>query len=191
MEIRSKLQLKSKGETVNLPTVKQLKVTLSWKSSVDLDLMAFGTKKDGSTFGVYSNEISNDIKTMGNLNEFPFMSLSGDAGVGAVGGDNEEVLKIMKLDDVATLKLIALNYTDASAKNSEASFAAYDGIVTVMDENGDAFEVPLTATEKGTAAVIATIDNSSAMGATLKRDDQVLSFVNFIETVPGAREALV
>ena len=45
--------------------------------------------------------------TLGNLNGFPFIQLSGDAGVGAKGGDNEETLRIAKLDDLAEVLPLA------------------------------------------------------------------------------------
>ena len=184
MEIKSKVVLKDKGQVVNLPTVKQLIAKLEWKSKVDVDLMAFGVTKTGDAFSVFSDAISKDAKTMGNLNAFPFMTLSEDAGIGAEGGDNEEILKITQLDDVATLHIIALNYTGAVKDNGDpptTSFADYDAKVTLMSESGEAFEVPLEATEPGHVALIATIDNTSAIGATLKRTNEVRSLREFID----------
>lgn len=186
MEIKSKLQLKTKGETANLPTVKQLVATLEWTKAVDLDLMVWGKDKAGKAFGVYTDQLSGDSKTMGDLNAFPFMQLDKDAGVGAQGGDNKEVLKITKLDEVAELKLIALNFTEAKNNNPDASFANYDAKVTVMNEKGEAFEVPLASTEKGSVATIAVIDNSSPIGATIKREDTVTDFRTFVMNTPGA-----
>ena len=40
--------------------------------------------------------------------------------------------------------------------------------------------------ENGTVAHVATIDNSGAIGATLKREDTVYSFGEFVEKIPGA-----
>lgn len=183
MEIKQKVVLKEKGQSVNLPTVNQLMINLGWTSEVDLDLMAFYKKKDGSVGGVYSKELGG---SHGDLNAFPFMQLSGDAGIGAQGGDNVETMKIMKMDDIETLQIVALNYTDAQAKNAAASFSAYNGKVTVTDEKGEAFEIPLESTDKGTAALLCTINNSGAIGATLKREDKVMAFEQFISEVQGA-----
>lgn len=183
MEIKTKVELKEKGSVANLPTVKQLLVSLTWTSEVDLDLMAFYTKKDGTHGGVFSENLGG---SHGDLNGFPFMRLSGDEGVGATGGDNEENMQIVNLDEIDKLYVVALNYTDAKAKNADASFSAYNGKVSVINDKGEAFEVPLASTDKGTVALIATIDNSSPIGATLKREDQVMDFVNFVNTVPGA-----
>jgi len=183
MELKEKIVLKDKGDVANLPTVKQLLVTLTWASSVDLDLMAFYEKKDGTKGGVYTKNLGG---SQGDLNKFPFINLSDDAGVGAKSGAKEETMKIVKLDEIAKLYLVALNYTDAKNKNAEASFSTYDGKVTIMDEAGKAFEVPLAATEKGTVAHLCTIDNSSPIGATLKREDKVMTFAAFVESIPGA-----
>jgi len=183
MEIKEKVVLKDKGETKNLPTVNQLLVSLGWTSEVDLDLMAFYKKKDGTVGGVYSKELGG---SHGDLNAFPFMQLSGDAGIGAQGGDNEETLKIIKMDDIAKLQIVALNYTDAKAKNADASFSQYNGKISVVNETGEAFEIPLEATEKGTAALLCTIDNTSPVGATIKREDRVMSFEQFINDIEGA-----
>lgn len=184
MEIKQKVVLKDKGQVANLPTVNQLLVSLKWTSEVDLDLMAFYKKKDGTVGGVYSKELGG---SHGDLNAFPFMQLSGDAGIGAQGGDNEETMKIIKMDDIDRLQIVALNYTDAKAKNADATFSQYNGKVSVKDENGEEFEIPLQATEKGTAALLCTIDNSGAIGATIKREDKVMSFEQFISEVEGAK----
>src|SRR3989339_1334842 len=112
-ELKAKVTLKSKGDEAYI-SVKQLMVTLKWSTSVDLDLMAFYKTKDGKTGAVYSDNYPGGV--MGSLNSFPFIQLSGDAGVGAKGGDNEEVLRITKLDDTAELYIVTINYTDAIDK---------------------------------------------------------------------------
>jgi len=189
VDIKPKLELKAKGEVANLPTVKALKVTLGWSSSVDLDLMAFYERKDGGDAGgVFSDQISGDAKSLGDLNAFPFMQLSGDAGVAkAAEGEESEELRVTKLDDISKLYIIALNYTGAKAKDVTASFGTYNGHVQILDELGNSFNVPLGAMEQGTVAHIATIDNTGALGATLKREDVVMGFGEFIEKIPGAK----
>jgi len=188
VEIKPKIELKSKGESVNLPTVEALKVTLGWSSSVDLDLMAFYERKDGGAAGgVYSDQISGDAASLGNLNAFPFIELSGDAGVGkAAEGEETEEMKIVNLNEISKLYIVALNYTGAKAKDATASFSSYNGHVGIVDEKGNNFDVPLGAIDKGTVAHVATIDNSGAIGATLKREDTVYSFGEFVEKIPGA-----
>ncbi len=187
MEIKSKVELKSKGEVAQLPTVKKLVVTLGWTSKVDLDLMAFYTTKTGTHGGCYSDQISQDIKSLGDLNNFPFMKLSGDAGVGKeTEGEESEELKIINLDDIAKVHLIALNYDAAKAKDGNASFSDLNGHITIVTDSGESFDVPLKSTEKGTAAHIATIDNTSPIGAQLKMEDTVMNLGQLVETIPGA-----
>ena len=181
-ELKRKVTLKSKGEEAYV-SVKQLMVTLKWTADVDLDLMAFYKTKDGQTGGVFSDNYPGG--SLGSLNSFPFVELSGDEGVGAVGGDNEEVLRITKLDDLAELYIVALNYTDASQK-IQSAFNSYDGAVVVMNDQGEAVEVPLNATEQGNIAVICKIDNTGAMGAKLINMNEIMDLGSFVSKIPGA-----
>ncbi len=181
-ELKAKVTLKTKGEEAYIP-VKQLMVTLKWTADVDLDLMAFYKAKDGRTGGVFSDNYPGGA--MGSLNSFPYMQLSGDAGVGAVGGDNEEVLRITKLDDLEELYICTLNYTDATQKK-ESSFSEYDGGVVVTDSKGESVAVPLDSTEKGHVAIIAKIDNSNPIGAKMINENRIIDLATFSETIPGA-----
>lgn len=185
VELKDKIVLKDKGETKNLPTVKQLVATMKWKTAVDLDLMACYEGKNGENGGV-------NFRNLGDLNRFPFIKLSGDAGVGESGGavtaEKEEELKITDLAEIGKLHLVAVNYTDAKSNqtDSHASFSDYDGHIEIKDDQGNVFDVPLTATEKGTVAHIATIDNTGAIGATLEMKNEVMQFNKFVESIPGA-----
>ena len=185
-ELKAKVTLKTKGEEAYI-TVKQLMVKLRWTADVDLDLMAFYETKDGRTGGVVSDNYPGG--TMGSMNEFPFIQLSGDAGVGAVGGDNEEVLRSTRLDDMARVYICTINYTDAIEKK-DSSFSSYDGGVLVVDEKGESVAVPLDSTEKGTVAVVAKIDNTSAIGAKLINENRIMSLDTFETDIPGSRVIL-
>ncbi len=183
VDLKAKVVLKTKGEEAHI-SVKQLMVTLKWTKDVDLDLMAFYKAKDGSTGAVFSDNYPGG--TMGSLNSFPYIQLSGDAGVGAVGGDNEEALRITKLDDLAELYICTLNYTDASQKK-ESSFSEYDGGVVVTDDKGESVAVHLDSTDKGYIAIIAKIDNSSPIGAKMINENRIIDLATFAETIPGAK----
>ena len=122
---------------------------------------------------------------MGALNNFPFIQLSGDAGVGATGGMNEEVLRITKLDDMAEVYICTVNFSDA-VKNKSAFFSSYDGHVFLVDDKGESVAVPLDSRDSGTVAVIAKIDNSGFMGAKLVNENRVMDMNTFQSTIPGA-----
>lgn len=181
-ELKSKVTLKKKGEEAYI-SLKQLMVTLKWTADVDLDLMAFYKAKDGREGGVFTDQIPGG--SLGSLNDFPFIQHSGDEGVGATGGDNQEQLRITKLDDIAELYVCALNYTDASQKKN-VSFNAYDGGVVVMDDKGESVAVPLDSAEAGHVAIIAKIDNTSPMGAKLVNENKIVDLSTFASTIPGA-----
>lgn len=182
-ELKRKVTLNKKGEEAYV-SVKQLMITLRWTADVDLDLMAFYKTKTGQPGGIFSDGYPGG--SMGSLNSFPFIELSGDAGVGAKGGDNQEILRITKLDDLAELYIVALNYTDASQKIASA-FGSYDGSVIVMNDRGEEVEVPLNASEKGHVAVICKIDNTSPMGAKLVNMNEIMDLGTFVNKIPGAK----
>ena len=181
MELKTKITLQKKGNEAYLP-VRQLLVKLKWRAAVDLDLMAFYKTKDGRTGGIFSDNYSGG--SLGDLNRFPFMELSGDAGVGGAGGDNEEVLRVTQLDEMETVYICALNFSGATSDQGQ-SFAAYDGHVEIMDDKGESFGIPLDSRESGAMAVVARIDNANVMGAKLINENRILSMEAFQSTIPG------
>lgn len=176
------MDLVKKGASAQLGSFSQLMVTLSWTSAVDLDLMAFYKTKSGQVGGIYSDNYSGG--SMGNLNAFPFMQLSGDAGVGATGGDNREEMRILKLDDIEELYICALNFTDASQGNNN-SFVSYDAKVEVVTDKGERHTTSLDSNARGTVATICKF-TSGFMGMQLVNDSSVMDFNTFKNTVPGA-----
>jgi tellurite resistance protein TerA len=185
VELKAKKTL-DKGEGAYIP-VKQLMVTLRWTMNIDLDLMAFYKAKDGRTGGVFSDNYPGG--TLGELNSFPYIQLSGDEGVGGKGGDNEEILRIARLDDMNEVYICTINYDDAIKKVS-SSFSNYDGGVIVLDDKGESVAVPLNSTEKGHVAIIAKIDNSSFIGARLINENKIIDLETFLKDVPGADQIL-
>lgn len=175
------MQLKQKGSSAQVGAFKQLKVSLIWTSAVDLDLMAFYKTKTGQVGGVYSDNYAGG--SLGNLNSFPFMQLSGDEGVGAKGGDNREEMSIINLDQIEELYICAINFTDAS-QGSNKVFADYDARVEVATDRGDTYVVSLDSATPGTVAVLCKF-KSGFMGAELVNDSSVMPFNQFQSTVPG------
>ncbi len=178
------MELKQKGEKADIGAFKQLKVSLIWTSAVDLDLMAFYKTKDGKTGGVYSDNYSGG--SLGNLNQFPFIQLSGDEGVGAVGGDNREELIIVKLDEFEELFIVALNFTDAS-HNSNKVFANYDARIEVVSDKGEKHTVMLDSARPGSIALICKF-TSGFIANSLINDSEVMYFDEFKSRIPGASE---
>lgn len=176
--------LKAKGDTKYI-TVSDLEVTLSWRSAVDLDLVAFYRRIDGSVGGVFSTNYIGG--SMGSLNSFPFMRLSGDAlesdGVEA----SVEELKIAQLNEIDQLYILALNQTDARDQRA-SSFSEYDISVQVKTSRGEVFEVPLRDDTRGAVALICRIDNSNQIvGPQLINECRVMSLEAFQRDIPGAR----
>ena len=183
VELKPKIILKKKGEEAFI-SLKQLMVKLQWTAGVDLDLMAFYESKNGQVGAVFSNNYAGG--NMGSLNSFPYIQLSGDAGVGATGGNNEETLRITKLDDLAQLYICTINFTEAKAKQNTA-FNRYDARVLIVDDTGEAIAVPLDSQTPGTVAIIAKIDNTGFMGPRLINENYILDLPSFQEIIPGAK----
>jgi len=159
------MQIATKGASAELGGMKACMVSLKWTTAADFDLAALYVKKDGTKGMVYFNDL-------GNLNAMPFMQLSGDEGVGDTGGDNEETMRIAKFDDMSHIHIIAWDY-GAVTNGSAARFKDSDVKVTLMDDSGESHEVTVDTGDLGNVCVLATIDNSSPMGAKLVNESKV------------------
>ncbi len=176
------MDLKQKGASAALGGIKQFMVSLKWTTAADFDLAAAYQRKDGTTGMVYFGEL-------GDLNSFPFMQLSGDEGVGDQGGDNEETMRVMKIDDMKFIWILCWDY-GAVQEGKPARFAGSDVLVSLTDDAGISHSVTLDTGTVGNVCLVATIDNSSVMGAnfinaskagTLKglaNLDQLMSIIN-------------
>lgn len=176
------MELKQKGQKADIGAFKQIRVSLIWTSPVDLDLMAFYKTKDGRIGGVYSDNYAGG--SLGNVNKFPFIELSGDEGVGASGGDNSEEMRIMKLDDYESLYICALNFTDASSGSSHV-FADYDARVEVVTDHGEKHTVALDSRSPGPVAVLCRFE-AGMITNSLINDSEVLMLDEFRSKIPGA-----
>ncbi len=178
------MELKQKGANALIGSFKQLQVSLIWTAPVDLDLMAFYKTKDGRTGGIYSSNYAGG--SMGSLNQFPYIELSGDAGLGGSAGDNREELRIARIDHFEELYIVALNFTDASSGENNV-FADYDANVSVITDTGEAHSVALDSAQYGSVAILCKF-KKDFMGASLVNASEVLSFKEFQAKVPGASE---
>ncbi|MEZ4528877.1 MAG: hypothetical protein R2941_23440 [Desulfobacterales bacterium] len=153
------MELKQKGSAANVGGFKQLMVSMKWTTAADFDLAAAYEDKQGKQGLVYFGEL-------GDLNAFPFMQLSGDEGVGDKGGENEETMRITKLDDMKYVWILCWDYGKVQ-DGSPARFKGSDVTLSVMDDKGTTHNVTLDTGDMGNVALIATIDNSSPVGAQL------------------------
>jgi tellurite resistance protein TerA len=153
------MELKQKGSSANVGSFKQLMVTMKWTTAADFDLAAAYEDKTGKKGLVYFGEL-------GDLNAFPYMQLSGDEGVGDKGGNNEEIMRITKLDDIKYVWILCWDYGKVQ-EGSPARFKESDVTLSVMDDKGTAHKVTLDTGDLGNVALIATIDNTSPIGSKL------------------------
>lgn len=142
---KSKINLKK-----NIST-NQLLAKLTWTDAVDLDLHAFVITKTGEFNHIY-------FGCKGNTKQSPYIQLDKDAGVGAVGGDNEENITVAKVDDIQILVFAAHIFKFLPSNDN---FSRYDGKVVVTSNSGDVITVKMTSKEKGRWCLIAGIRNDA------------------------------
>ncbi len=158
------MELKQKGAEGYI-AIKQLMVTMKWTTAADFDLAAVYEAKDGRNGIIYFGDL-------GDMNNFPYMQLSGDEGVGDKGGDNEESMRITRLDDIKYVWIFCWDYGMVQ-NGSAARFKDSDIILSIIDNTGKSIAVSIDTGEMGNVCCIATIDNSSPLGAKLINSSKV------------------
>jgi tellurite resistance protein TerA len=153
------MELKQKGSQANVGGFKQLIVTMKWTTAADFDLAAAYETKTGKQGLVYFGDL-------GKLNAFPFMQLSGDEGVGDKQGDNQEIMRITKLDDMKYVWIMCWDYGKIQT-GAPARFKDSDISISVKDDKKNNHNVTLDTGSLGNVALMATIDNTSAVGVKL------------------------
>jgi len=173
MELKQKVTLAQKGQSVELKKKTDLTetfhATLRWKAAVDLDLHCFYSLKSAGQasqptgfFGKIKAALTTTptsghvhFANKGQRNSAPWIVLDQDAGVGDVGGDNEENMHFFDIDKIEHALICANIYGKPNS-----NFASYDGRV-IVQAAGREFEVPLTETQTGSWCVVARINNST------------------------------
>lgn len=155
------MELVQKGASAELETIKGLKATLTWHESCDFDLAALCEMKTGEEKLIYFGD-------KGDLNTTPFIKLDKDAGVGDTvddGGENKETLKMTKLDEnIKAIHLLCWDWGKIQS-GDHARFKESDVKLSIIDDSGNNHDVKLDCGDVGNVAVVATIDNSSPIGA--------------------------
>lgn len=166
-------ELTGKGQSVAMApdALEQLMVTMEWTTEADFDLAALYEAPDGKLGMVYFND-------KGDLNAHPHMQLSGDAGVGDTGGANKEVLTIMDVKPHAKIHLFVWDY-GALDKGTPARFAGSDVKLTVMNQKAEEIAVTLDTGDMGNVCLLATIDNTGAIGAQLINQSKIDTLKGF------------
>jgi len=152
------------GEAANLDTSQPLTnihVRMNWTKAIDLDLHAFYSMKNGTEEHVYFGNKESD-----------YVSLDYDAGIGDVGGQNEENIVVQQLDGIDEI-IFATNIFGHGDR-----FSDYDARV-IVEAGGDKFTVPLTAQQSAEWCIIARIDNRNTS------QPQVVNVNRVTDSEPG------
>lgn len=155
----TKIELPQKGQSAFLNSVKQLKATLKWNTATDFDLVAIYVNEQNQAGMIFFND-------QGNLNQFPFMKLSGDAGIADTvdSGGNEETLVIAKIDStIKSIYLVCWDY-EAARNGKEARFDKNlkMQITSVSENSSDNLEVTLASGLQvgSNGVIVASIEKS-------------------------------
>ena len=159
------MELKQKGENTSIDVKKSFTITMKWTTAADFDLAAVYETKDGKQGLVYFGD-------KGKLEQFPYMSLSDDEGVGDTGGDNEETMRIYSLDNMNCVWIFCWDYGMVQ-KGQAARFKDSDVKLTMSDESDERTFVEIDTGDKGNVCCIATIDNNDPEAAKLINYSQV------------------
>lgn len=125
-------------------------VKMIWKTAVDLDLHAYAIDNYGEFIHVY---FANKKSYCSNI------ILDQDAGVGNIGGDNEENLTVRDLSKVKKIIFVANIFRFfGNLFSSGDKFSSYDGRIEVRTMN-ETVNVCLNSSELGRWAIIALIEN--------------------------------
>lgn len=153
------MELVNKGDTAELGGITGCMLSLTWTAAADFDIAAVYKPKSGDAGMVYFGK-------KGSLNEFPFMQIGEDQGVGDTAGDNKEELRIANFADMENIWLICWDYGAIQA-GTPARFEGSDVHIGLMDDTGTEHDVALDGNGLGNVCIVAQIDNSSPMGAKL------------------------
>jgi len=164
------MQIVPKGEGITLPDSAAhgtVHATLSWETSVDLDLHCFAEGKGsppkkagffGGLFGGGGKAASNVVAHVSFSNKrSPGIQLDQDSGVGdtLAGSRNEENIHF----DSEALTRYGKLHIVANIFGKTTNFGQYNGWVDVKCGD-ETLRVPLDSTETGSWAHVATIDNT-------------------------------
>jgi tellurite resistance protein TerA len=177
-------QLKQKGQDTFIDA-KQLTISMKWTTAVDFDLAAAYQTKTGQRGLVY-------FAQLGQLENFPYLSLNKDEGVGEEGGENEEILQINQLDEMKAVWLFCWDYGMVQTGQS-ARFKDSDVRLTLSNAAGQQIAISIDTGEQGNVCYLAGLDNSGLRGTKLvntslagtlkglKTVDQLLALVRYQE----------
>lgn len=183
VQLKKKVTLKRKGESIAFSFNGKLKVKLIWGTDTDQDLCIFFKRKDGQVGGVFSNEYRNKRSDLGSLNAFPYMLHMGDNKEPQPGNEEVEQINIAKLDDIDTAYVCVVNY-GAAIEGEDVTFAEDHARIEVQSDSGDYLEVLADSKEPGHVYCVCSIKNEDGTNS-LKNESRVLDLSTAFDEIPG------
>ena len=183
VQLKKKVTLKRKGESVAFTFEGKLKVKLIWGTDTDQDLCIFFKKKNGEVGGVFSDEYRNKRSDLGNLNAFPYMLHMGDNKEPQPGSEEVEQINVARLDEIDTAYVCVVNY-GAAIDGEDVTFAEDKARIELQSDSGDYLEVLADSQDHGHVYCVCSIKNESGQNS-LKNESRVLELGAAFDEIPG------
>lgn len=183
VQLKKKIVLRRKEKPAEFTFTGLLKVKLLWKSSTDLDLCIFFTKKDGTNGGVFSSAFRQKKSDLGSLDKFPFMLHKGDEPEPSEGGESIEQINVASLNEIDTANVVVLNYSKA-IDGEEVNFAQDSGRIEILSDSGDYFEVTIDSENMGHIYHVCSIKNNDGENSVLN-EGVVMDLSTAYDKIPG------
>lgn len=183
VQLKKKVTLKRKGESVAFTFDGKLKVKLIWGTDTDQDLCIFFKKKDGEVGGVFSDEYRNKRSDLGNLNAFPYMLHMGDNKEPQPGDEEVEQINVARLDEIDTAYVCVVNY-GAAIEGEDVTFAEDNARIELQSDSGDYLEVLADSQDHGHVYCVCSIKNENEQNS-LKNESRVLELGAAFDEIPG------
>jgi len=163
------LTIAQKGNDAYI-SLKNLTISLQWATTVQFELAVVYEGKNGQHGWLHNGDV-------GYLNTFPFMCLQSEA-------NNEKTLQISSLNDIKTIQLYC--WDKSLVKNKQLlKFKDSDIYLSLTDETKKNVLIEVDSNDIGNICHLATLDNTSIMGAKLINMSQIstLDEITFEELI--------
>lgn len=159
------MELKQKGSEVAFGSFRQAMMCISWTTDDNFDLVAVYETKEGETGFVYWDE-------PGDLYHFPFIVLEQEAYVVDCSGDNEQCMRLTRLDPMKYVWILCLDYS--RLQDGKSAYFEESGLnLKILIDSDKRYHVNLDTNNKGNVVLIATIDNTSFLETKLLNSSKV------------------
>ena len=140
-------------------------ITMKWTTAADFDLAAVYETHENNKGIVYFGDL-------GNMDNFPYIRLSGDKGVNDTAGQHEESMYIGQLDNIKTIWFFCWDYSMIQ-QGTPARFQDSDiKLVMMNNKTGQSGVIPLEKTVPGNVCCLAIMTSTDSKSSNIVKSDK-------------------